>query len=132
MHTAQATQDDDEIFQGIGCIKNFVYDADIKEEASKKLENKPPRRVPYALMGEVKQELSNMEQKGIVEKITEPTPFCSEMVIVKQRGKIRICIDLVELNKVLIRRNYPLKALEEIVAHVSGSKWFTLHRSTVG
>lgn len=54
-------------------------------------------------MGEVKQELSNMEQKGIVEKITEPTHFCSEMVIVKQRRKIRICIDLVELNKVLIR-----------------------------
>ncbi|KAM7293520.1 uncharacterized protein ISCGN_026650 [Ixodes scapularis] len=126
VHTVQATQEDDEIFQGIGCIKNFVYDADVKEEASKKLENKPPRRVPYALMDEVKQELTSMEQKGIVEKITEPTPFCSEMVVVKQRGKIRICIDPVELNKVLIRRNYPLKTLEEIVAHVRGSKRFTL------
>ncbi|XP_042144425.1 uncharacterized protein K02A2.6-like [Ixodes scapularis] len=126
VHTVQATQEDDEIFQGIGCIKNFVYDADVKEGASKKLENKPPRRVPYALMDEVKQELTSMEQKGIVEKITEPTPFCSEMVVVKQRGKIRICIDPVELNKVLIRRNYPLKTLEEIVAHVRGSKRFTL------
>ena len=53
VHTVQATREDDEIFQGIGCIKNFVYDADVKEEASKKLENKPPRRVPYALMDEV-------------------------------------------------------------------------------
>ncbi|XP_042148639.1 uncharacterized protein K02A2.6-like [Ixodes scapularis] len=126
VHTVQATQEDDEIFQGIGCIKNFVYDADVKDEASKKLENKPPRRVPYALMDEVKQKLTSMEQKGIVEKITEPTPFCSEMVVVKQRGKIRICIDPVELNTVLIRRNYPHKTLEEIVAHVRGSKRFTL------
>lgn len=39
-------------------------------------------------MEEVKQELTSMEQKGIVEKIIEPTPFCSEMVVVKQRGKI--------------------------------------------
>lgn len=77
-------------------------------------------------MEEVKQELTSMEQKGIVKKIIEPTPSCSEMVVVKQRGKIRICVDPVELNKVLIRQNYRLKTLEEIVAHVRGAKRFTL------
>ncbi|XP_040078471.1 uncharacterized protein K02A2.6-like [Ixodes scapularis] len=68
VHTVQATREDDEIFQGIGCIKNFVYNAGVKGEASKKLENKPPRRVPYALMDEVKQELTSMKQKETIEK----------------------------------------------------------------
>lgn len=48
------------------------------------------------------------------------------MVIVKQRGKLRICLYPTDLNKVLLRRRYLLKTLEEIVAQVRGSTVFTL------
>lgn len=109
---------DDSIFQGIGCIKDYVYEADIVEDAAQKLENQPPRKVPYALMEEVKEELDSVERRGIIKKVVKPTPFCSQMVVGKQDGKLRICLDPVELNKVLRRRHYPLKTLEEVVAQI--------------
>lgn len=76
-------------------------------------------------MDDVKKELDSMEG-GIIKKINEPTPFCSQMVIVKQKGKIRICLDPTDLNKILLRRHFLLKMLEDIGAQVSGSKVFTL------
>lgn len=109
---------DDNIFQGIGCIKDYVYEADIVEGAAQKLGNQPPRKVPYALMEEVKEAVDSMERRGIIKKVVKPTPFCSQMVVVKQNGKLRICLDPVELNKVLRRRHYPLKTLEEVVAQI--------------
>lgn len=33
---------DDGTFQGIGCVKDFVCEADIEEGGAQKLENKPP------------------------------------------------------------------------------------------
>lgn len=42
----------DSIFQGIGCNKDYVYEADIEEGAAQKLQNQPPRKIPYALIAE--------------------------------------------------------------------------------
>lgn len=116
---------DSSIYQGMGCIRGFVYEADLKEDVSHN-ENRPPRKVPYAIQEDVKKELDNMETAGIIKKIQEPTPFCSQMVIVKRKGKLRICLDPTDLNKILLRRHYPLRTLEEIAAQVHGSKVFTL------
>ena len=49
------------------------------------------RRVPIPLMPKVKQELKRMEEAGVIEKVTEPTDWCSPMVVVpKQNGDVRI------------------------------------------
>lgn len=104
VHTANVMPDED-IFQSMRSIKDCVCDANIKEEDTESLMNEALRCVPYALMKEIKEKLTTRYQKVIVEKIIEPTPFCSKMVV-KQRGKIRI------------RRNYLFNTLEEIVTHV--------------
>lgn len=126
VHMVHTTQGSNKIFQGIECIKDFVYDADIWEEAKKSLENKPPGKIPYRLMEEVRRELTSMEQKQIFKEITESTPSRSKIVIVKQLGKIRICLDPIGLNKVLVRCNFQLKTLEEMVAYMRRAKRFTL------
>ncbi|UYV81475.1 K02A2.6-like, partial [Cordylochernes scorpioides] len=55
----------------------------------------------------------------------EPTPVSSQMVVVKQGGKYRICIDPSDLNKILLRRHYPLRTIEDIASNIKNSKYFT-------
>lgn len=66
-----------------------------------------------------------MVKQNVIREVTEATPAVSPMVIVKQNGKIRICIDPTDVNKNLIRRNYPLKTIEEISAKIAGSTIFS-------
>ena len=85
-----------------------------------------PRRIPHAIKEDVKKELDKMVKLNIIEPITEPTESVSPMVVVKQRNKIRMCIDPSNLNKNIKRRHYSLKSLEEIAAKLHGAKWFSL------
>ena len=60
------------------------------------------RRVPIPLLPKVESELRRMERDGVIKKITEPTPWCAPMVAApKKPDKVRICIDLKQLNKVV-------------------------------
>ena len=45
------------------------------------------------MFSKVKEELSQMEQMGIISKVDEPTEWCAGMVVVpKANGKVRICV----------------------------------------
>ena len=44
-----------------------------------------------------------------------PTPWISLMVVVpKKNGKLRICLDPIDLNRALQQENYPMPKIEEI------------------
>lgn len=56
-----------------------------------------------------------------------PTPWISSMVVVpKEKGKLRICLDPKGLNNAIQRENYPLPTIEEIATRLHGGKVFTL------
>ncbi|XP_062544588.1 uncharacterized protein K02A2.6-like isoform X2 [Armigeres subalbatus] len=112
------------LFNGLGCIKGFVYDIDLVENPV--FRNDPPRRIPHALRSNVKEELDSMLKMGVIEPITEPTPILNAMVIVRQKGKLRICIDPSQVNKNLLRRVHPLSTVEEISSRICGSKHFSI------
>ncbi|KAF6215542.1 hypothetical protein GE061_010298 [Apolygus lucorum] len=120
----EISSEDSNIFQGIGCLKNFEYDLDIIDNPNLKIF--PPRRIPYSIRDEVKRELDSMVELGIIKPVIEPTPAVSPMVVVRQKDKVRICLDPSDLNKNIQRRHHPLQTLEEIAARISGSKFFTL------
>lgn len=90
------------------------------------------RKIPHAYRQKVKEELDNMVRQNVIREVTEATPAVSPMVVVKQNGRLRICIDPTDVNKNVIRRHYPLKTLEEIAAKVSGSKIFSKLDCTKG
>ncbi|XP_075157939.1 uncharacterized protein LOC142231205 [Haematobia irritans] len=115
---------DKQIFDGLGKVKNFIYDIDLVENPS--FEHYAPRRIPHALKEAVKKEIDNMVKLGVLVKTDEITPAVSPMVIVKQKGKIRLCIDPTDINKNIQRRYHPLNTIDEITANIKNSKWFTL------
>lgn len=52
------------------------------------------------------------------------THAVSPLVIVKQGGRVRICMDFSDLNKVFKRCHYPLKTVEDIAARGGTARYF--------
>ena len=85
-----------DVFTGLGYIGN--YKTELTEGAVPKKD--APRTVPVALRDDLKKKLYEMEQKGHIAKVDEPTDWVSSAVYVKKRnGQLRVCLDPRELNK---------------------------------
>ena len=77
-------------------------------------------------MSKVKAELERMENLGVISKVDIPTDWCAGMVVVpKPDGKIRICVDFTKLNESLLRETYPLPKIENMLAQIKESNYFT-------
>ena len=88
----------------------------------------PPRRVPVALkpLLIVKEDLRKLQDVEIIAPITEPTPWVSSMVTVKNpNGRLRICLDPKDLNRVVKRSHYPLPTMEELLPELTKAKVFS-------
>lgn len=109
--------------QGLGCIKNFPYDIKVKSDAQFSI--RPPRRVPLAVRDEAKAYLDKMIDMGVIKQVREPTQIVSDLVVVKQNGKIRLVIDPTDLNSILLRQHHPLQTLDDIAPRFHGSKFFS-------
>ena len=47
------------------------------------------------------------------------------LAVQKKNGKIRICLDPKDLNKAVLRENYPMPTIEDIATRLHGAKVFT-------
>ena len=70
------------VFTGLGNIGN--YKIELTEGAVPKQD--APRTVPVALRDDLKKKLHEMEQKGHIAKVDEPTDWVSSAVYVKKRN----------------------------------------------
>ena len=85
-----------------------------------------PRRVAIPLRNAVRQELDRMERNGVIAKVTQPTEWCSAMVVVpKSNNRVRICVDLTRLNRCVKRERHPLPGVDQTLAQLAGAKLFT-------
>ena len=83
------------------------------------------RRIPPAMIDEVRAHLEQLAANGIIRK--SHSPWASNAVLVsKKDGKIRMCVDYRQLNKRTIKDSYALPRIEEILDTLSGSKYFTV------
>ena len=85
-----------------------------------------PRRLPIGLRDAAEKELMRMVELGVIERVEEHREWCAGMVVApKASGDVRICVDLTVLNKSVLRENYPLPRVEELLANLEGSKIFS-------
>ena len=111
-----------DVFEGLGHIRissSFFVNPDHTTVQH------APGRVAVTLQKEVKEKIAEMEKKGIIQTVTEPTEWISSMVVVAKPGKIKICLDPRDLNKAIQRPKYQMPTLEEVLLRLSKAKVFT-------
>lgn len=113
------------VLQGLGKLKES-YHIELEQGAIPPALS-TPRRVPLPLRDKVREKLERMESMGVISKVTEPTAWCSGMVVVPKlmKDKLRICLDLTPLNAAVKRERHILPAVDQTLAMMSEAKVFT-------
>ena len=67
-----------------------------------------------------------MEELEVIAKVKEPTEWCAGMAVVpKANGKVRICVDLTNLNKSVKQEQHLLPAVDQTLTQFSGAQVFS-------
>ena len=78
------------------------------------------------MRAKVQAELQQMENLGVIWPVEEPTPWCAAMVIIpKDSGMVRICVDLKPLNETVLREVHPMPKVDTTLAQLSGATVFS-------
>ena len=115
-----------ECFQGIGKFDGQYH---ITVDPTVPPVVHPPRRVRFKMNAEIKQELSEMEQQGIITPVREcePTAWVNSLVYHrKPSGKLRVCLDPKDLNKAILRDHHVTPTLEDILPLFKDAKYFSI------
>ena len=84
-----------------------------------------PRRIPISMMDPLKRELQRVETLDVIEHVTEPSDWVNSLVVVeKPNGQFRICLNPRHLNRAIKRQHLQLPTAEQIIAKMSGAKFF--------
>lgn len=112
-----------QVFTGLGTVGE-EYVIKLKEGAVPY--SFTPRNVSFPLQAKVKEELNRMVKMGLILEIQEPTQWCAGMVVVpKQSGDCKICVDLKPLNTNVIRGVHLIPKVEETLSKLAGAKIFS-------
>ena len=80
----------------------------------------PHRTIPAALRDGVKTELEDIEKRGVIRKVEEPTDWVSSMAIVE---KPEVCASV--WIQAIKREHFQLPTIEDITTRMANAKWFT-------
>ncbi|CAH2226702.1 jg3211, partial [Pararge aegeria aegeria] len=112
-----------DLFRGVGKLPG-KYRIIIDKEVCPSI--CPVRKIPIGVRDKLKGELNNMEQMGIIRKVSHPTPWVNAIVLpAKKDGSVRVCLDPRPLNRAIRRAHYPLPTLTEIATALRGAKYFS-------
>ena len=104
-----------DVFTGLGYIGK--YKIEVQEGAVPKQD--APRTVPIPLRDDLKKTLDEMEKKGHLAKVHEPTDWVSSAVYVKKRnGKLRVCLDPRELKKYVNVPKLCLPTIDDVTSRL--------------
>jgi hypothetical protein len=91
------------------------------------------QRVEFKLSDPVLNKLNEMEQMGLIAKVSHPTDWVSTMVVArKSNGDIRICLDPADLNMAIKRQHYQMPSAQEIFSRIGKAKYFSTLDATSG
>ena len=83
-----------------------------------------PYPLPYAIRENLKTEIQEMLDLGIIR--TSTSPYAAPIVIVKKKdGSNRICVDYRKLNKVTVADPEPMKTPDDLFQRLGKSNYFS-------
>ena len=105
----------------LGCTDLVQHEIHLENEQPFK---EPYRRIPPALIQEVREHLKEMLEAGAIR--SSNSPFSSNVVIVRKKdGSIRFCIDYRKLNLRTIKDAYAIPRIDDTLHLLAGAKYFT-------
>lgn len=111
-------------FSGIGCLQppvTFRTKPDIPPIQM------PIHRVPISKRQKEKDAIAKYVKEGILEKVIEPTPWCSNILCRESPSKFRVCIDPSQtINKTIERPVFQMPTLNEQLHQLANAKCFSL------
>lgn len=87
----------------------------------------PCRRVPFALRKKILEHTAELIEEDIIEEVKdEPTTWVSPIVpVIKKNGSLRLCIDMRQANKAVLREKFPIPTFEELLAEMTDCTTFS-------
>ena len=111
-------------FDGIGKLTDFELKLHIDPTIPPVAQQQ--YRLPFSLREKVSKKLKDLEDKDIIEKTEGPTPWVSPIICIpKADGDIRLCVDMRQANKAIIRERHPIPMIEEVLHEMNNSKVFS-------
>ena len=113
------------LFSGVGVLKNFELKLHIDESVKPVAQS--PRRIPFQLRDKVDCKLNELIDADIIEEVPDgPTEWVSPLVVIpKNDGDVRICVDMRRANEAVIRERHPIPTVEELLHKLNGSTVFS-------
>jgi len=110
-----------EVFQGVGKLQG--YELSFNVDQSVKPVAQPVRRIPFGLRQKVDEKLDQLLKDDIIEEVPEgPSSWISPIQVEhKSNGSIRLCIDMRQANKAIVRERQPMPTVEELLLDLNGS-----------
>lgn len=124
-NTQKITEQFKDVFQGVGKMKDVKVSLHVDPTVQPVAQ--PTRRIPFHVRRDVEAQLKEDEERGIIEKVTGPTPWISPIVVVPKStpGRVRVCVDMRMANKAIERERHPYPTLSEIMYELNGAKVFS-------
>jgi hypothetical protein len=86
--------------------------------------SKRPYRMPPVELAELKKQLQELLDNGLIRPSTSPWG-CPALFVKKKDESLRLCIDYHSLNAVTIKNKYPLPRIDAIFDQLVGTKVFS-------
>jgi predicted aspartyl protease len=113
-----------DLFTGLGCMSG-EHTIRLKPDA-KPFAIFTPRHVAVNLMLQLRQHLDQLLRMRVIRRVDEPTPWYAGIVVLpKKTSGIRMCVDLTRLNDSVLREQYTLPAIDQMLARMTGAKLFS-------
>ncbi|XP_055692859.1 uncharacterized protein K02A2.6-like isoform X1 [Lutzomyia longipalpis] len=88
--------------------------------------NQHARRPPIALLSKVEEKLDELLKADIIEPVEGPSDWVSPVVVLpKDNGDIRLCIDMRQANKAVRRENHIMPTFEDFLPQLTKAKFFS-------
>ena len=86
--------------------------------------NKPVYRMNPAELEELKKQLAQLQEQGLIRPST--SPYGSPIIFVKKKnGSLRLCVDYRALNNITVKNKYPLPRIDDLLDRLHGAKVFS-------
>ena len=112
-------------FKGVGKLKGCSITLHVDPQCEPVAQ--PVRRIPFGYKDKITQLLERLVAKDIIEPVEGVgSRWVSPIVIVpKSNGEVRMCIDMRQANKAIVRERHPIPTVQEMLVEMNGAKVFS-------